>query len=63
MSTRMCKYKAGLELARYKSRHLLVWHGRGSLFTQKAHVDQTCRLGEKYSFVFSSQDYSHEEVA
>lgn len=63
MSTRMCKYKARLELARYKSRHLLFWHGRGSLFTQKAHVDQDMQVREKDSFVFSSQDYSPEEVA
>lgn len=63
MSTRMCKSKAGLELARYKSRHLLVWHRRGSVFTQKAHVDQEMQFKEKDSLVFSSQDYSHEEIA
>lgn len=47
----MCKYKAGLELARCKSRHLLVWHSRDSLFTQKAHVDQEMQFREK-DFLF-----------
>lgn len=59
----MCKYKAGLEHARYKSRHLLVWHSRGFLFTQKTRVDQEMQFREKDSSVFSSQDYSHEEAA
>lgn len=53
MSTIKCKYKAGLELARYKSRHLLVWQSR-------AHMDQKMQFREKDAFVFSSQDYSHE---
>lgn len=53
MSTIKCKYKAGLELARYKSRHLLVWQSR-------AHMDQKMQFREKDAFVFSSQDDSHE---
>lgn len=50
MSTMTCKYKVALELAMYKSRHLLVWYSRRS-FPKKT---QEMQVREKKTVFFLS---------